>query len=91
MPDRDFIEEQRDFSLVLGGPIFQLFRKTHLEGDHLELLWLRIVIITLFVWLPLLLLSLFTSPAGGASRLSFLRDIEVLFRSSSVVNCSFIC
>lgn len=76
MPERDFIEQQNDFSLVLGGPIFQLFRRTHMEGDHLELLRLRIIIITLFVWLPLLLLSVFTSPTG-AGRLSFFRDIEV--------------
>lgn len=80
MPERDFIEQQHDFSLVLGGPIFQLFRKTHLEGDHLELLRRRVIIITLFAWLPLLLLSLFTSPAGSGGRLSFLQDIEVHVR-----------
>jgi hypothetical protein len=77
MPSHDFGEQQHDFSLVLGGPIFQLFQRTHLEGDHLELLRRRIIIITLFVWLPLLLLSVFTSPSGGAGRLSFLRDVEV--------------
>lgn len=77
MPERDFIEQQYDFSLVLGGPIFQLFRRTHLEGDHLELLRRRVFIITLFGWLPLLLLSVFSSPAGGPGRLSFLHDIEV--------------
>jgi len=77
MAQHNFVEEQHDFSLVLGGPIFQIFRRTHLEGIHLELLRRRIVIITVFVWLPLLLLSAFTSPAGGAGRLSFLRDIEV--------------
>jgi hypothetical protein len=72
----DSVEQQHDFSLVLGGPIFQLFRRTHLAGDHLELLRRRVIIITLLVWLPLLLLSVFTSPHGGA-RLSFLHDIEV--------------
>jgi hypothetical protein len=77
MTQHDFEEQQHDFSLVLGGPIFQLFQRTHLEGAHLELLRRRVVIITLFVWLPLLLLSVFSSPAGGAGRLSFLRDIEV--------------
>jgi hypothetical protein len=77
MAQHNFVEEQYDFSLVLGGPIFQLFRRTHLEGNDLELLGRRIVIITVFVWLPLLLLSAFTSPAGGAGRLSFLRDVEV--------------
>jgi hypothetical protein len=77
MPKRDLIEQQHDFSLVLGGPIYQFFRRIGLEGDHLELLRRRVVIITLFVWLPLFLLSVFASPLGGAGRLSFLRDIEV--------------
>jgi hypothetical protein len=72
----DFVEQQHDFSLVLGGPTFQFFRRTHMEGDHGELLRRRVTIITLLVWLPLLLLSIFTSPNGGA-RLSFLQDIEV--------------
>src|SRR6201987_6207170 len=77
MAQHNFVEEQHDFSLVLGGPIFQLFRRAHLEGNHLELLRPRILIITVFVWLPLLLLSAFASPAGHAGRLSFLRDVEV--------------
>src|SRR5215469_9501098 len=41
-----------DFSLVLGGPLFQLFRKAHLTGDTLELLHRRILIIPLIAWLP---------------------------------------
>ena len=73
-------EEQHEFSLVLGGPIFQLFRKAHLEGDQLELLRRRVLIITLVAWLPLLLLSTFGSLAGNGSRLSFLRDVEVQAR-----------
>lgn len=30
--------ELPDFSLVFGGPMFQLYRRTHLSGDALELL-----------------------------------------------------
>lgn len=71
-----FEDEQADFSLVLGGPTFQLLRKSHLEGDHLELLRRRIVVITVFVWLPVCLLWYFASPTEGA-RLSFFRDVEV--------------
>lgn len=48
--------EPPDFSLVLGGPLFQLFRRTRLSGDALELLRRRILAITLFTWLPLLFL-----------------------------------
>jgi hypothetical protein len=72
----DFDAQQHDFSLVLGGPMFQLFRRTHLERDDSELPWRRTIVITLLVWLPLLLLSVFTSAHGGA-QLSFLHDIEV--------------
>jgi hypothetical protein len=80
MTEHSPIEEQQDFSLVLGGPIFQLLRKAHLEGDHLELLRRRSLVITLAAWLPLLILSTFNSSAGGAGRLSFLRDVEVHVR-----------
>jgi hypothetical protein len=76
-PESTFLDERHDFSLVLGGPTFQLLRRSRLEGDHLELLRRRIIVITLFVWLPVCLLSYFASPRDGASRLSFLRDIEV--------------
>ena len=46
-----------DFSLVLGGPLFQFFRKAHLEGDHFELLYRRIIVITAIAWLPVALLA----------------------------------
>jgi len=69
--------EAEDFSLVLGGPLFQLLRKSHLEGGALELLHRRIAVIALLTWLPLLLLSIFGLGVGSVSRISFLRDIEV--------------
>ena len=43
-------EESPDFSLVLGGPIFQLFQRSHLSGNGLELLHRRMVVITLIAW-----------------------------------------
>ena len=66
-----------DFSLVLGGPLFQLLRKAHLEGDALELLHRRILASILLTWLPLLILSAFGKGVGSAGRISFLHDIEV--------------
>ena len=50
-------EGPEDFSLVLGGPLFQLFRHAFLAGDHLELLYRRIITIPLIAWLPMLMLS----------------------------------
>ena len=74
------LEEPVDFSLVLGGPLYQLFRKAHLEGDHLELLYRRMIVIPLIAWLPLLLLALFGPPGESSTRVSFFRDVEVHVR-----------
>jgi hypothetical protein len=69
--------EPEDFSLVLGGPLFQLLRKAHLEGDALELLNRRLIASILVTWFPLLILSTFGTNVGGTGRISFFRDIEV--------------
>ena len=75
------IDESQDFSLVLGGPIYQVFRRSHLSGDTLELMYRRVLVITLMAWLPLLLLSLLGSTSlAQPVKLSFLRDIEVHVR-----------
>ncbi len=80
MTESRVLEEPRDFSLVLGGPLFQLLRRAHLEGEHLELLKRRLLIISLVAWLPLLVLVMFSSTAGEFSRLSFFHDVEVHVR-----------
>jgi hypothetical protein len=73
-------EKIYDFSLVLGGPAFRFFRKAHLSGDHLELLHRRLITITSFAWVPLLLLDLLGRQAAGIGRLAFLHDVEVQVR-----------
>jgi hypothetical protein len=71
----------QDFSLVLGGPLFQLLRRAHLAGDALTLLRRRIVTISLFTWVPLLVLSAFAGQAvGGGLAVPFLRDFELHVR-----------
>src|SRR5215468_9995389 len=67
----------QDFSLVLGGPLFQLLRRSHLEGDALELLHRRVLTAILLTWLPLLLLTAVGTGAGSGARMSFFHDIEV--------------
>jgi hypothetical protein len=74
------LEESHDFSLVLGGPTFQFFLKSHLAGNALDMLYRRLVIITLIAWLPLLLLSTVSSSTGIVGRLSFFHDVEVHVR-----------
>src|SRR5438067_621391 len=75
-----FREGTYDFSLVLGDPLFRFFRKARLSGDHLELLYRRLIIITSIAWVPLLLLDSLGSHATGIGRLSFLHDVEVQVR-----------
>ena len=65
-----------DFSLVLGGPLFQLFQRARLSGNALELLRRRILVITLFAWLPLFILSALDRHLLGGVTLPFFHDIE---------------
>ena len=75
------LREPQDFSLVLGGPLFQLLRRSHLSGDALELVRQRIIIISLLAWLPLLVLSALEGQAlGGSAAVPFLLDVEVHVR-----------
>jgi hypothetical protein len=46
-----------DFSLVLGGPVYQLWRRLMLSGPALELVGRRMVGIPVVAWLPLVILS----------------------------------
>ena len=75
-----FQEKVTDLSLVMGGPIFQLFRKAHLSGDHLELLHRRLLTIISIAWLPMLILDLVASRHGIPGGLTFLHDVEVQAR-----------
>jgi len=70
-----FIYEPTDFSLVQGGPLFQLLVRTRLLKPPMELLARRIVVISLVAWLPLLLLSIFSGHAFGGTGIPFLLDL----------------
>ncbi|MGE5088388.1 MAG: hypothetical protein ACM3QY_04605 [Candidatus Levyibacteriota bacterium] len=83
MPEKPSIDLTRptpleqDFSIVLGGPLFQALRRAHLTGDALQLLRRRIVVMTLFAWVPLLVLSAIDGKAwGSAVAVPFLYDID---------------
>jgi hypothetical protein len=75
-----------DFSLVLGGPLYQFFVRSHMTGSALELLRRRVIFIAMVAWLPLLVLSALTG--GLLSRsiaMPFLLDAEVHVRFLLVV------
>jgi hypothetical protein len=69
-----------DFSLVLGGPLYQLFLKTRLARPPLELLHRRMLVIPALAWLPLLALTMLDGHALGGVGMPFLLDIETYAR-----------
>src|SRR5277367_3172632 len=70
------LQEPPDFSLVLGGPLFQFYRRAHLSGAALELLRRRVLVISLTAWLPLAVLAAIEGHFRGGHGLTFLGDIE---------------
>ena len=69
-----------DFSLVLGGPLYQLFIRTRMMRPPLQLLYRRLILIPALAWLPLLVLSILDGRAAGAVGMPFLADIGVYAR-----------
>lgn len=79
--DDSFDKARRDFSLVLGGPLFQLLRGTRLTDDALEMVHKRVVAFMLVAWVPILVLSIFEGHAlDGNVSVPFLRDFDVHIR-----------
>jgi len=71
------LEDPHDFSVVLGGPLFQMVRRAGLSGGALELVRRRVVVISLFAWLPLLILSVLSGHEwGDAVTVPFLKDFD---------------
>jgi hypothetical protein len=77
--------ELDNFSLVLGGPLYQFFRKAHLEERVEDHLLRRIVVISGFIWLPLLLLSPVEGTLLDGVPIPFIGDIETHVRFLVVV------
>ncbi len=70
-----------NFSIVLGGPLFQLLCRANLSNDALTLLWRRIIVFAAITWLPLLLFSILDGDVVGHSvNIPFLFDIEAQMR-----------
>jgi PAS domain S-box-containing protein len=81
MTQPEILNQPPEFSLVLGGPLFNCFRRARLSGEALELARRRVVVIAGVAWLPLLLLALIVGHAlAGALQIPFLYDIEAHVR-----------
>ncbi|MBV9726056.1 MAG: hypothetical protein JO299_12910 [Gammaproteobacteria bacterium] len=74
------------FSIVHGGPLFQLLLRARLSGDALDLVVRRVILFVLISWAPLLALSAFGGHLlDGNIALPFLLDIETHIRFLVVV------
>jgi len=80
------LHDAQNFSLVLGGPLYQLLRRAHLSGNAVSVVRQRVVVIALLGWLPLLILSAVQGHLWGRSvAMPFLLDLEVHIRFLIVV------
>src|SRR5258705_13083581 len=65
-----------DFSLVLGGPLYQLYLRTRLAKPPLELLHRRIISFVLITWAPLWLLTVIGGHTLSGVSVPFLFDLD---------------
>lgn len=72
--------ETHDFSLVLGGPLYQLLLRSGLIRPPLNRVGRRILVICTIAWLPLAVLTLIGGRFAGGVKVPFLQDFEVQCR-----------
>jgi len=75
-PESAFPPELENFSLILGGPLYQLFRKAHLDDDVESHVKRRVMVISGIIWLPLLVLCAIEGTLRGGIDVPFLADVE---------------
>jgi len=84
--DDPVARDAENFSLVLGGPLYQLLRRAHLSDDALQMVRQRVVAVALVAWLPLFALSALEGHlSAGSIAVPFLLDWEVHIRFLAVV------
>jgi hypothetical protein len=74
------VQSSEDFSLVLGGPLYQLYLRSRLVRPPADLLERRIGAFIVVTWVPLFLLTLGSGTAAGGVQVPFLLDIDVHVR-----------
>jgi hypothetical protein len=80
------LRDAQDFSLVHGGPLFQLLLRSHLSSDSLTLVARRVIVFVLITWVPLLALAAHDGHLlDGGVAVPFLLDGETHIRFLVVV------
>src|SRR5262245_39729671 len=74
------LDEAEAFSLVQGGPLFQLLLRFELIKPSMDLLWRRIVVMAAIAWAPLMVLTLLSGHAFGGESVPFVYDLGAQVR-----------
>lgn len=74
------MKAHEDFSLVLGGPLYQMFLRARLVKPPADLVGRRVGVFVLVTWAPLVLLTLASGTALGGVTVPFLPDLDVHVR-----------
>jgi hypothetical protein len=74
--EQNEIFESQDFSLVLGGPLYQLLRRSHLEDSASGLVHRRVLAFIVITWLPLFVLTMIQGLAWSGRKVPFLYDFD---------------
>jgi hypothetical protein len=69
--------EMEDFSLVLGGPLYQLLLRARLVRPSMDLVHRRVFACVLITWLPLALLTALAGSFLGGVGVPLVRDLDV--------------
>src|SRR5689334_25157543 len=67
----------KEFSLMLGGPLYQFFLRVGLVKPALDRVGWRMIVISMFAWAPLLVLAALSGRLLGGVKIPFLYDFEV--------------
>ena len=73
-------QEKEDFSLVLGGPLFQLLLRAGLVQPSMDLVHRRILACAVITWLPLAAMTLLAGSFAGSVSVGFLFDLDAHVR-----------
>ncbi|UHQ20922.1 hypothetical protein LVB87_07245 [Lysobacter sp. KIS68-7] len=76
MARRDAAQDE-DFSLILGGPLYQLYLRTRMAQPPLRLLRRRMIVLAALLWLPMFALAVYEGVAWSGTALPFLNDISM--------------
>jgi hypothetical protein len=72
--------EQPDFSLVLGGPLYQLLLRAEMIRPSMDLLQRRVLLAVVITWVPLVVLTALGGGLLSGVSVPFLYDLDVHVR-----------